>query len=367
LDALRSNYRSLATLAAGRDLIAVVKADAYGHGAVPVARALCQIGCSSLAVVTVQEAEELRAAEIDVSILVLGGVGTAEEASRAVELGLTPVLHHAQHLELVNEAVQKLSTFCDVQVEVDTGMRRMGVSYSEAEALIFELAKSDGIRFQGVFTHLACADEEDLAPTREQLRLFSELLDKLETHGLLPPQVHVLNSAGLLASSEHPEFLKRSTAVRPGLSLYGVSPAAHFTQDLEPVMTVTALATQVCDLGQGDAVGYGATYHAPKPTRVLTLPLGYADGVPCHLGNVGEVLVGGARRSIVGRVSMDFITIDAGDGAASLGEEVLFFGKNADGCLRVEEVAAAAQTISYELLVRVGRRVPRVMVDKNPT
>jgi alanine racemase len=373
LDALRSNYRSLEQLAAGRKVIAVVKADAYGHGVIPVARALCQMGCSMLAVVTLKEAMELRAAQIKVPILLLGGVGTAQEASRVLALNLVPVLHHRRHLEFVAQAVQAAqgqSTPCDVQVEVDTGMRRMGVSVSEAEAFIAELAATDGIRLQGVFTHLACADEEDLAPTREQLRLFSDLLDRLEGRGLLPPEVHVLNSAGLLASAANPEFLERSTAVRPGLSLYGVLPAPHFPQVLEPVMSVTARVAQARDLSEGDAVGYGATHRCPKPTRVLTLPLGYADGVPCHLANVGEVLVGGERRPIVGRVSMDLITIDAGadegKGSASLGEEVLFFGKNAQGCLRVEEVAAAANTISYELLVRVGRRVPRVIVDKNP-
>ncbi len=370
LDALRSNYRSLEQLAAGRKVIAVVKADAYGHGAIPVAKALCQLGCSMLAVVSVEEAEELRAAQITVPILLLGGVCTVREATRALELDLVPVLHHLWHLELVAQAAQKQTTPWEVQVEVDTGMRRMGVSASEAEAFIAELAGTQGIHLQGVFTHLACADEEDLAPTQQQLRIFSDLLDALEGCDLLPPEVHVLNSAGLLASAAHPEFLERSTAVRPGLSLYGVSPAPHFDQALEPVMSVTALVAQTRIVSAGDAVGYGATHRCTRPTRLLTLPLGYADGVPCHLGNVGEVLVGAERRPIVGRVSMDFITIDAGAGngkdPASLVEEVLFFGKNASGCLRVEEVAAAANTISYELLVRVGRRVPRVIVDKNP-
>ncbi len=361
LGALAQNYAGLAKAAQGREVIAVVKADAYGHGAVTVARHLVSLGCRHLAVVTVEEAAELRAGGLrDVSILVLGTVANDRKARELLRLVGTATLHHPAQVELLAEAARETARVLPVQVEVDTGMRRMGVPPGEAIALIHKVLETPELHLTGVFTHFARADEVDLGPTREQLRIFGALLDEIRAEGINPGQVHIANSAGILAGEDLPELWRLSTAVRPGLSLYGVAPAPHLPGGLKPVMHLSARVAQLRSVEAGDCVGYGATHRFDAPTKVATLPIGYADGVPCSLGNKGSVFLAGERRPIVGRVSMDSITVDVGECPVAVGDEVLLFGADAEGGLRVEEAAVTAGTISYELLVRVGRRVPRV-------
>jgi len=362
LGALRANYAELLRRAQGRALIAVVKADAYGHGAVSVSRALVDAGCATLAVFTVDEGRELREAGIEeASILVLSAVTGNSEIDAALEFGFTLVLHHRAQLERVSQVAVRAGRVLDVHVEVDTGMCRMGVSSAQAVAFISEASATPGLRLTGVFTHLARADEEDLAPTRAQLALFAELLAQLHHRGIDPGLVHIANSAGILASEALPEVLAGAGAVRPGLSLYGASPAPHLdTAALRPVMSVAARVSQLRDVKAGEVVGYGATHRFSTATRVATLPIGYADGVPRCLGNRGKVRFALGERPIVGRVSMDSITIDVGDADIAIGDEGLLFGSSSVGALPVEAVAESAGTISYELLVRVGRRVPRL-------
>ncbi len=361
LGALGANYAALARAAEGCDLIAVVKADAYGHGALAVATHLAAQGCRKLAVVTAAEAAELRAGGlVQPSILVLGVVADAAEARELLHLDATAVLHHRGQLTLLADAAREAGRVLPVQVEIDTAMRRMGVPPEEALTFIEAVAETSALKLTGVFTHFACADEVDLAPTREQLRIFGEILAVLRARGVDPGEVHVANSAGILAGAELPEMWKLCSAVRPGLSLYGVAPAPHLPGELAPVMHLSARVAQLRAVEPGDAVGYGATHRFGGATRVATLPIGYADGVPCSLGNSGSVLLNGAKCPIVGRVSMDSITVDVGELAVEIGDEVLLFGNSASGTLRVEEVAAVAGTIPYELLVRVGPRVPRV-------
>lgn len=364
--ALAQNYAEAKRLAAGRDVIAVVKADAYGHGAVPVARKLAAAGCRSFAVATVEEAAQLRGAGIGHAILVLGGVHDAAEADEAVALGLTPVIQHGGHLALLRKAAAERSRAIPVQVEVDTGMARMGLTPEDAPSQIETIARDPAFALDGVYTHFACADEADLAPTLRQLALMREVLAALRSRGVAPRQVHVANSAALAAGAALAEALPAEVnAVRPGLFLYGVTSAPHLVDAavLRPAMSVRTRVANVRWVRRGDPVGYGATFRAKQRGRIATIPIGYADGVPWSLGNRGFVLLRGRRVPIAGRISMDLITLDVGNTPVEIGDPVLVFGapSGSGAPLYVEEVAEAAGTIPYELLVRVGARVPRVM------
>jgi alanine racemase len=364
--ALAHNYAEAKRLAGGREVIAVVKADAYGHGAVPVSRRLAACGCRSFAVATVEEAAELRAAGISQALLVLGGVHDAAEADEAVALGAIPVVQHAGHLALLRKAAAERGRAIPVQVEVDTGMARMGVSPEEAPSLIESIARERAFALDGVYTHFACADEAELAPTLRQLALFREVLAALRSRGVVPRQVHVANSAALAAGEALAEAMPaEANAVRPGLLLYGVCPAPQLADaaELRPVMSVRTRVANVRWVRRGEPVGYGATFRAKQRGRIATLPIGYADGLPWSLGNRGFVLLRGRRVPIAGRVSMDLITLDVGNAPVEIGDPVLVFGMPAGGGspLRVEEVAEAAGTVPYELLVRVGARVPRIL------
>jgi len=365
-NALAANYAEAKRLADGREVIAVVKADAYGHGAVPIARRLAAAGCRNFAVATIAEAAELRGAAIEGAILVLGGVHDAAEADEAVALGVTPVVQHAGHLALLRKVAAERSRAIPVQVEVDTGMARMGISPEEAPSLIEGIARDKALVLDGVYSHLACADESDLAPTLRQLALFAEVLAALRSRAAVPRQVHVANSAALVAGGAlAPAMPADVNAVRPGIMLYGVAPAPHLADaaKLTPVMSVRTRVANVRWVRRGDPVGYGATFRAKQRGRIATLPIGYADGIPWTLGNRGFVLLRGRRVPIAGRVSMDLITLDVGGSPVEIGDPVLVFGTPAGGGapLRVEEVAEAAGTVPYELLVRVGARVARVL------
>ncbi len=369
LAALATNYAEALRLAGGRQVIGVVKADAYGHGAVPVSRRLLAAGCKTLAVATVAEAAALRGAAIAAPILVLGGVHDAAEAEDVIELGLTPVVQHPGHVPLLRKVARERGRTLPVHVEVDTGMARMGLSPEEAPALLEAIAREPGLALEGVYTHLACADEADLASARRQLQLFGEVLAASQARGVTPPCVHVANSAGLIASAALEAALPRAVnAVRPGLMLYGVCPAPHLAElaALAPVMSLRSRVANVRMLRRGEPVGYGATFRAKQRGRIATIPVGYADGVPWSLGNRGSVLLRGRRVPIAGRVSMDLITLDVGEAPVELGDPVLIFGVSApNGAgarvrLPVEQVAEAAGTVPYELLVRIGSRVPRV-------
>jgi alanine racemase len=343
-------------------VVAVVKADAYGHGALAVAERLVACGCESLAVLTVAEAAILRDAGIAVSILVLGGVYDLAEARAAVEHRLTPVVHGPEHVALLASAAASRPEPVPVHVEMDTGMHRMGVAPDLALELLEQVLTTPSLQIEGLYTHFSCADEEDLGAAREQLRSFSGLLEQAAARGVRPRWVHVANSAGLLAGKPLEEALPAAVnAVRPGLMLYGASPAPHLRADLTPVMTLRTRVVKVRDIHPGSGVGYGWTWRAKSSCRVATLPIGYEDGVPWSASNRAVVWLNSRCAPVIGRVSMDFITVDPGEEPVQIGDEAIVFGQGPAGTPRVEDAARAAGTIPYELLVRVGARVPRVL------
>jgi alanine racemase len=360
LGALAHNFAVARRAAGSRDVIAVVKADAYGHGAIDVTRRLAAEGCTRFAVATLAELAALRGAGLDAPVLLLGGVQDAREAALALALAATPVLHHEAQCAWVESAAAARGRRAGVHVEVDSGMHRLGVPADEAVAFAARVAASPHLALEGVATHFARADEPDLAPTRAQAESFAGTLAALRRRGVEPGLVHLANSAGLLAAAGW-EDLVPGDAVRPGLMLYGVAPAPHQqARGLRPVMTLATAVAAVRPLRTGDAVGYGGTWRAPRSGWVATLPMGYADGIPWSVGAGGaEVLLAGQRRPIVGRVSMDLVTVWLEDEVA-VGEAAIAFGAGAGGVLPIESLARAAGTLPYELLVRVGARVERV-------
>jgi alanine racemase len=242
-------------------------------------------------------------------------------------------------------------------------MRRMGVAPEEALPLLLAVAREPALRLAGVYTHLARADEPDPAPSLEQAARLREILARARERGVEPGLVHCANSAGILLGEALAAALPEAGAVRPGIALYGVRPAPHLAAELRPAMTLRTRVAQLRVARPGEAVGYNALYRAPRRTRIATLPLGYADGVPIGASGRGAALIRGRRCPFAGRVSMDFVCVDAGEAPVEVGDEAILFGPAEQGSLPVEEAAAAAGTIAYEMLVRVGARVRRVHVD----
>jgi alanine racemase len=365
LDALRANFALAMRLAAGRRVIAVVKADGYGHGAVTVARTLASAGVGALATWSVGEAAVLRDTGIAVPLLVLSGVRDAAEADEVVARGFSAVVHDADGPAMLAAAARRAGRMrASVHVEVDTGMRRMGVPFADAAPFIAEIARDSALALEGVMTHLARADESDLTPTREQLRQFAELVGALRQQGVDPGSVHAANSAALVAQDALEGQGPAQDAVRPGIMLYGAQPSSQRTASLRPVMSLRAPVVAVRRVRRGDAVGYAALYRAPADTTIATVALGYADGVPIASSGRGSVWLAGARRPIAGRVSMDYLGVDVGDAPVRVGDVAVVFGCEAAGgpaVLPVEEAAQCAGTLPYELLVRVGGRVRREM------
>ena len=365
LGALAHNFAVLRRRSGARRVIAVIKADAYGHGALRAARCLARAGCDHFAVASLGEVGALRRGGVGAPVLLLGGVHGPAEARAAIDLSAAPVVHAEREAAWLAEAARALGARARVHVEVDTGMRRLGVPPDEAPALVEKLSASPQLELAGLATHFARADEPDPAPTRAQLEVFSGVLEALAARGISPGSVHVANSAGLLAAQRWGEWVLHGQAVRPGLALYGVAPAPHLADpELHPVMTLRSRVVAVRRVRAGDEVGYGASWRAPGSGWIASVPIGYADGVPWSAANRGVLLIGGRRCPIAGRVSMDVTTAWLGEEVVAVGEEAVAFGVAAGGeRLAIEEVARAAGTMPYELLVRVGARVPRVSIS----
>ncbi len=354
LDAIRDNVRALLGAAPGARLLAVVKADAYGHGAVEVARVAVASGAWGLGVATVEEGVELRRAGLASPVLILGPA-PPEHLETAVGHDLAITAFRLDTAQAASRAAARAGREARLHLKVDTGMGRIGAAPEDAVALAQAIRALPRVALEGCFTHLATADEPDLAPARSQLATFRALLRALEAAGVGPLVRHAANSAATLRLPE-----ARFDLVRCGIALYGIAPAAHLRGvRLRPAMRLCARVAHTKRVAAGTPIGYGWAYRAPRATTIATIPVGYADGYPRLAGGSGGVAVGGRRVPIAGRVSMDQITVDAGEVPVAVGDEVELWG----AAIGVEEVAAAAQTISYEVLARVPRRVPRVFLD----
>lgn len=364
LGAVQRNFQRVqATVGPSVAVWGVVKADAYGHGAVEVARVLEPL-CNALAVSLVEEGMELRAAGVRAPIVVLGAYYDRRHAD-ALAHRLTPVVYDLGDLERFATAAERRGRRADVHVKIDTGMSRLGVPASDVPAVLARVRALPALRLAGLGTHFASADLPDAQATREALGRFQVCLDQARAQGFSQLVNHAANSA---AAVRFPEA--RLGAVRPGLALYGAMPSAHVTlPGLEPALRLTTRVMAVHDVGVGTGVSYGGTWRASRPSRVATLPIGYADGYPRHVQGA-EVLVRGRRAPIVGVVCMDMLMVDVTDvPGVGIGDRVTLIGADVQGgqSISVDDIARWAGTISYEILCGVSKRVPRALVDAAAT
>ncbi len=368
LSAVAHNHR-LAVELAGRPAIGIVKADAYGHGAVMVARALVGAGAPLLAVALVEEGVELRDADIGAPILVLGAA-YGDRYDLLLRHRLTPVVFTPEHVERLAAAARAAGARAPAHVKVDSGMGRVGVAPAELPALMEALRRAPEVDLEGVCTHFASADLEPRAATERQVRLFQEVSDELVRAGFAPRLRHLANSAGTL---EYPDT--RQDLIRPGIMIYGYSPfegdaqvsapAREAAGRLRPALTWLSAITHVKTVAPGTPISYGGRWIAQRTSRIATIPVGYADGYDRRLsGRPGfgcaDVLVRGRRAPVAGTVCMDMTMVDVTEvPGAGVGDEVVLIG--AQGALRIgaDELAAKAGTISYEILCGIGKRVPR--------
>lgn len=358
LAALRRNYHALREAAGSADTMVVVKADAYGHGAVPIARTLAAEGCGHFGVATISEAGELRDAGIRTRVYLLGGF-FPEQAREILALDVTPFIFDVSIVAPLNAAAIELGRQnVAVHLKIDTGATRLGVMPPELARAIEELRAATALKLEGACTLFANAGDPTSVVTDSQLRVFNDALATLATAGMRPEVVHAANSAALVLRPD-----SHFNLVRPGLATYGLPPvlAVREKVDLTPVMTFKTRLMQTKRVPAGTGVGYGHTFVTQRETVIGILPVGYADGYRRGLQNGCEVLIGGRRAPVVAAVSMDLTEIDLTDlPGVKVGDEVILWGRSGDDSISVNDVARIAQTISYEMLCTVGRRVSRV-------
>jgi alanine racemase len=357
LDALTHNLRAIRERAgAGVRVMLVVKADAYGHGAVAVAHHAVRCGIGALGVGTSSEALALRRAGIRLPLVVLGTVVDAELRDclrNRVHIGL----HAADRCASLAALARELGTQALVHLNVDTGMGRLGVPPARAMELLRRVDASPHLTLAGVMTHVSSPEGALDPDTRAQVSAFDTLLADARAGGFSPGWVHLANSAALFTG-----LGARYDTVRPGISAYGALPLHLPGADaLRPVLSLRSQVVFLKDVPAGTPVGYGSTWRAPRATRIATLPIGYADGVPWRLSDRGAVLLRGRRAPIVGRISMDYTTVDVGAlPGVRVGDTATLVGRDGDSELRLCDVAEQAGTIPYELTCAVGPRVERV-------
>ncbi len=359
LDALAANLAAIRAHVGGAKVMAVVKANAYGHGLVPVARHLIARGADSLGVAFLEEGIALRQAGISAPILVFGGIGD-QQAPLFIRNDLALTAPSVEKLRLIDEAAAALGATARVHLKIDTGMERIGVHWYAAEKLLEASLTLRHTVVEGIYSHFANADAapDALGHARLQLERFLEVLAFYEKRGLPAPCRHLANSGAVLQLPE-----ARLDLVRPGILLYGVYPSADCARAIAvtPALSLKSRVVYFKVVKAGDPVGYGSTWTPTEDTRVVTVPVGYGDGYFRALSNRASVLIRGQRRPIVGRVCMDQIMVALGpDGTAYNGDEVVLIGEQAGEHLTADELATHAGTIPYEILTHLNERLPRV-------
>ena len=359
LKALASNYRQLQKKTPkGTNILGVVKADAYGHGALPISLELERLGVHSLGVAISDEGIELRRGGVKTPILVFGGVFTSEDVDRVLTHDLTPVVFEKTSLQRLSKAAERYRRRVKVHIKVDTGLGRLGVPVSVWRDFVKDLKRVPWIETEGLLSHYSMTDEDGGVFSKDQWAKFQKAVSMAEEMGVRFKYLHISNSGNLTA---FPAF--SGNLVRPGIMLYGSYPSPRFRDriKLQPVMTLKTRIHFLKEVPPGTRVSYGGTFVTKRKSLIATLPIGYADGYNCHLANQGEVLVRGRRAPVVGKVCMDLIMVDVTRvPGVSQGDEVVLMGKQGKERITVEEVAEKVKTIPYEILCCVGKRVPRI-------
>lgn len=348
------NFKQVKRLLTPRTKIMVtVKADAYGHGLIPVASKLAVCGADFFGVASIDEGILLRKAGINLPILVLGMI-LKEDIKPLFKYGLVPTVCSEELASSLNREAARRKRPINVHVKVDTGMGRIGVMPLDAESLIERISKMKFISIEGIFTHFAFAGM-DRKFTLHQISLFNRLISKLNSLGIKVPFLHCANSMGII-DYKRGHF----NMVRPGLVIYGLYPKAGLKLKLKPVLSLKSKVVYCKRVPKGHGISYGHSYITKRDTSIATLPIGYGDGYPRNLSNIAGVLIGGKRFKISGRVCMDQIMVDVGDAKVKIGDEVVLIGSQGKRKITSEELAELAETIPYEIVCGLGSRVPRV-------
>ncbi len=357
LNALAFNYRQIKKrLPQGVSILAVVKADAYGHGALPVSLKLEKLGVEYLGVAISEEGVELRRGGVRAPILIFGGI-FQEDAEEIIRYGLTPVVFDIESLKRLSKAAEKKRKKARVHIKVDTGMGRLGVPFHLFPAFLKELRKFSGIEIEGFLSHFSMTDGEE-AYTSSQWEKFQEAVTQAKEMGISSRYIHMANSA---TSTAFPAY--SGNLIRPGIMLYGSYPSPIFKNmiKLKPVLTLKTRIHFLKSVPTGARISYGGTFITRRESLIATLPIGYADGYSTRLSNQGEVLIRGKRAPVAGRVCMDFIMADVTDiPGVSKGDEAILIGRQGQERITADEIAGKIGSIPYEVLCLIGKRVPRV-------
>lgn len=359
-DALRHNLAAIRAHVGPARVLAVLKANAYGHGMVEVARLMEAEGVAMLGVAVLEEGLRLREAGVASPILVMGGI-LGSQIPLFLRHDLILAASSVDKLRAIEEAAAALGIRAKVHLKIDTGMERIGVHWYSARSLLEASLSCEHVDVDGIFSHLANADSPDLTHARLQLERFCEVLDFYRQRGLAPPTRHLANSGGLLQLPE-----AHLDLVRPGISLYGVYPSQDIprTLDLQPALTWKSRVVYFKVVQPGNPVSYGSRWAPESLVRVVTVPVGYGDGYSRRMSGRAEVLLRGERFPVVGSICMDQIMVNLEWASAWNGDEVVLLGQGEGGCILVEELAAWSGTVPYEVLTSINTRVPRVYTGR---
>jgi alanine racemase len=340
------------------ELMAVIKADAYGHGAVRVAQTVLSAGADSLAIATLSEGIELRQAGIDAPILILGAINTVPEVRAIAHWQLEPTISNCEQAKLFSETMGAIEAILPVHLKLDTGMSRLGTPWQQAGEFVKLVRCLPNLKLSSIYSHLATADEPDSNIVNLQHQRFDRAIETLKSENIAIPKLHLANSAGTLRDRRLHYDL-----VRVGLALYGLYPASHLTNvvELKPVLQVKARVTQVKQISAGTGVSYGYTFVADRDLLVATVGIGYADGVPRNLSNRMQVLLRGDRVRQIGNITMDQLMLDVSQFPdLQVGEIVTLIGKDGEEEILAEDWAEKLNTISWEILCGFKHRLPRI-------
>jgi alanine racemase len=356
--ALEHNLNQVRTLLGPAvKIMGVVKADAYGHGLVPVSKALTRMGVDCLGVAHLHEAMEVRESGLRLPIFILSGIRTREEARVVIEHGLTPVFFDPAVVEMIGDECTRMGKKASIHVKVDTGMGRLGIPHTEIQPFLKKIMSFKSLGLGGLMSHLSSADDPDRSFTDSQIRNFKEAIETARGMGFRLPLNSLANSAGVMG---HPE--SHFDMVRPGIMLYGGLPSPEFPSPvaLRAVMTFRAVVLQVRDMPDGVPVSYSRTYHTSGDRKIAVLSAGYGDGLPRRLSNQGQVLIRGRHADIVGRVCMNLTMVDVSAVKnVQPGDEAVFLGGQEGSCITGDDLARWAETISYEVFCSIGQRSTR--------
>ena len=359
LKALKNNIKSIRE-ATGIPMMAVVKANGYGHGFMPITRAAEEAGVNWFGVARPRMAVKMREEGIKSNILVLGYIAP-ERIEQMICLNVSLAVWTIEHIKLVEKAAAKCQLTARVHLLVDSGMGRLGCLPQKTVDLARSIVDAEQVELEGLFSHLARADEADPAPTLKQEKVFNDVIDELAENDLLPEIIHMANSAGTLA---HPTT--RFQLVRPGIIIYGLSPSedVELPAGVKPILSWKSVLASIKELPPGHGVSYGHAYVTPKKELIGVIPVGYADGYRRVPGN--SVLINGVKVPVVGRVCMDQFMVKLEDiPNAQVGDEVILIGKQGDEEISANDLARVWQTINYEVMCGIGARVPRIYPNNN--